>query len=244
MSLKSELHDRLWNAFQRWHALRESGVTHRDLKMRGIRECGDPNRFTRPLIFCGNTLRTYEKVLRDFIDFAQRDHGATRLEDIGKKEFRAYMDRGIAQGLAVKTLSLYRSALAKFGSAVTRQTESFAALSEKYGWKIRQLAKLGQLPGPARMPGLIAFAQLPRPPGQHVVVDPLAAAERRPGQSALPLARKNPPPVLLSLSARRRRVVTDTRRRRLIRHRDPPSLWRILGCPATRRQMVFAGRLR
>jgi len=150
MSMKQDLHDRLWNAFQRWQELRQSSVTKHDLKMRGIRECGDPNRHTRNLIFCGNTLRTYERVLRDFVDYAQRERGATRLVDIGKKEFRAYMDRAIAQGLAVKTLNLYRSALAKFGSAVTRQTESFAALSEKYGWKIRQLAKLGQLTGPTR----------------------------------------------------------------------------------------------
>ncbi len=150
MSMKTELHDRLWRAFERWHALRETGVTKRDLKMQGIREAADPNRHTRNLLFSGNTLRTYERVLRDFVDFAQREHGACRLEDIGKKEFRAFMDRAIAQGLAVKTLNLYRSALAKFGSAVTRQTESFAALSEKYGWKIRQLAKLGRLAGPTR----------------------------------------------------------------------------------------------
>jgi hypothetical protein len=150
MSLKQELHDRLWGAFQRWLDLRQTAVTKRDIKMRGHRECGDPNRYTRNLIFCGNTLRTYERVLRDFVEFAQREHGATRLADIGKKEFRAYMDRAIAQGLAVKTLNLYRSALAKFGSAVTGQTQSFAALSEKYGWKIRQLAKLGRLATPTR----------------------------------------------------------------------------------------------
>jgi hypothetical protein len=150
MSMKQDLHDRLWQAFQRWHALRQTGLGKRDLKVQGIRESGDPNGLTRPLIFTGNTMRSYERVLREFVDFAQREHGATRLEEIGKKEFRAYMDRAIAQGLAVRTLNLYRSALAKFGSAVTRQTESFASLSEKYGWKIRQLAKLGQLPGPTR----------------------------------------------------------------------------------------------
>jgi hypothetical protein len=33
---------------------------------------------------------------------------------------------------------------------VTGQTQSFAALSEKYGWKIRQLAKLGKLATPTR----------------------------------------------------------------------------------------------
>jgi len=148
-SLRQDVHDRLRGAFERWQAIRGT-TTKFELKMRGLREHQDPQYFLRPLIFSGNTLRTYEKVLRDFVDFAQREHGATRLEDIGKKEFRAFMDLGIAQGLSVKTLNLRRSALAKFGSAVTRQTESFAALSQKYGWKIRQLARLGQLPGPTR----------------------------------------------------------------------------------------------
>jgi len=150
MSMKQELHDRLRAAFDRWLALQRTGVSKFDLKARGMRDHQDPNYFLRPLIFTRCTMTTYEKVLRDFVDFAQREHGATRLEDIGKKEFRAFMDRGIEQGLAVKTLNLYRSALAKFGSAVTRQTDSYAALSQKYGWKIRELAKLGQLPRPTR----------------------------------------------------------------------------------------------
>jgi hypothetical protein len=150
MSMKTDWHDRLWGVFQRWLELRQTGITKRDIKLRGLRECGDPNRHTRNLIFAGNTLRTYERVLRDFVEFARLEHGATRLEDIGKKEFRAYMDRAIARGLAVETLNLYRSALAKSGSAVTGQTQSFAALSEKYGWKIRQLARLGKLATPTR----------------------------------------------------------------------------------------------
>jgi hypothetical protein len=150
MSLKLDVHDRLWQTFQRWMDLRQTGITKREIKLRGLRECRDPNRYTRNLIFSGNTLRTYERVLRDFVEFARIEHGATRLEDIGKKEFRAYMDRAINQGLAFKTLNLYRSALAKFGSAVTGQTQSFAALSEKYGWKIRKLAKLGRLATPTR----------------------------------------------------------------------------------------------
>jgi hypothetical protein len=150
MSLRQELHDRLRASFDRCLALQRTGVSKFDLKVRGMREHQDPDYFLRPLIFSGNTLRTYEKVLRDFVDFAGREHGATRLEDIGKKEFRAFMDRGIDRGLAQKTLNLHRSALAKFGSAVTRQTESFAALSEKYGWKIRELARLGRIPGPTR----------------------------------------------------------------------------------------------
>lgn len=148
-NLKQDVHDRLWRAFQRWEGLRQTGVSKHDLKMQGIREAGDPNRHTRDLLFTGCTLRSYEGVLKDFVEFAQGLHPVARLEDIGKKDFRAYMDRAIQQGLAVKTLNRYRSALAKFG-ALTGQTRSFAALSEKYGWKIRGLAKAGELPTPTR----------------------------------------------------------------------------------------------
>jgi hypothetical protein len=148
-NLKQDVHDRLWRAFQRWEGLRQTGVSKHDLKMQGIREAGDPNLHTRGLIFTGCTLRSYEGVLKDFVEFALSLHPVARLEDIGKKDFRAYMDRGIEQGLAVKTLSRYRSALAKFG-ALTGQTRSFAAFSEKYGWQIRGLAKVGALPSPTR----------------------------------------------------------------------------------------------
>jgi hypothetical protein len=148
-NLKQDVHDRLWRAFQRWEGLRQTGVSKHDLKMQGIREAGDPNRHMRDLLFTGCTLRSYEGVLKDFVEFAQSLHPVTRLEDIGKKDFRAYMDRAIEKGLAVKTLNRYRSALAKFG-ALTGQTRSFAALSEKYGWKIRGLARAGELPTPSR----------------------------------------------------------------------------------------------
>ena len=148
-NLKQQVHDRLWRGFQRWEELRETGVTKHDLKMRGIRESGDPNQYTRGILFTGNTLRSYEGVLKNLVEFAQTEHGVTRLEDIGKREFRGFMDQAIAQGLAVKTLNRYRSALAKFG-ALTGQTQSFAALSQKYGWKIRSLAAVGQLPTPTR----------------------------------------------------------------------------------------------
>lgn len=149
MSLRQEIHDRLWSAFQRWQGLRLAGETKRELKLRGLRECGDPNRYTRDLLFTGNTLRSYEAVLKDFVDHAVREHGARRLEDIGKQPFRSYMDRAIERGLAVKTLHRYRSALAKFG-ALTGQTKSFAALSEKYGWRIRELGRAGALAAPTR----------------------------------------------------------------------------------------------
>lgn len=149
MSLKQDVHDRLWQAFRRWEEMRQTGVSKHDLKMHGLRECGDPNQFTRSLIFTGNTLRSYEAPLKDFVEFARAERGASRLEDIGKNEFREFMDRAISRGLAVKTLNRYRSALAKFG-ALTGQSQSFAKLSRKYGWKIRALGREGQLPSPTR----------------------------------------------------------------------------------------------
>jgi hypothetical protein len=150
MSLNQELHDRLWRAFQRWEALRRTGVTKHELKVRGIRESGDPNQLLRNIIFTGNTLRSYEGVLKAFVEHAQLQHGARRLEDAGKKALRTFMDRAIAQGLAVKTLSRYRSALAKFG-ALTGQTAAFVGICERYGARIRELQKSGQLAGPMRM---------------------------------------------------------------------------------------------
>ncbi len=149
MGMKQDVHDRLWQAFQRWQSKREAGETKHELKTRGLRECGDPNRHARDLIFSGATLRSYEGVLKDFVEHAQTEHGAKCLEDVGKKDFRSYMDRAIERGLAVKTLNRFRSALAKFG-ALTGQTESFAALSDKYGGKIRSLARTGELRGPTR----------------------------------------------------------------------------------------------
>ena len=148
--MNQDVHDRLWRAFQRWEELRKAGTTTKhELKMRGLRETGDPNQFTRNLLFTGNTLRSYEGVLKEFVDHAQREHGARRLEDAGKKALRSFMDRAIAQGLAVKTLNRYRSALAKFG-ALTGQTAAFVGICNRYGWKIRELQKAGQLAGPAR----------------------------------------------------------------------------------------------
>lgn len=148
-AMKQDVHDRLWGAQQRWFALREQGQTKHGLKMQGIRECGDPNRCTRNLIFAGSTRLTYERTLKEFAEYAHREHGAARLVDVGKKEFRAFMDRAIAEGRATKTLNLYRSAIAKLG-ALTGQTESFAAISKKYGEKIRELKRAGVLQGPAR----------------------------------------------------------------------------------------------
>lgn len=146
MSLRGELHDRLWRAYVRWHEMREQGATKHDLKMQGLREYGDVNRYTRNVIFTANTLHTYDRILGRFLESCPQ---AQRLEDTGKREFKAFMDRAITAGLSAKTLKTMSSALAKFG-ALTGRTKSFAALSEKYGEKIRALVRTGVIAGPSR----------------------------------------------------------------------------------------------
>jgi hypothetical protein len=148
-AMKRDLHDRLWNAQQRWFALRAEGDTKRELKLRGIRECGDPNRYTRGLIFAGSTRITYERMLKGFVEFAHREHGCRSLADIDERVVRDFMDRAIAQGLAAKTLHVYRSALAKLG-ALTGRSASAAAQSVKYGRVIRELVRADVLRGPSR----------------------------------------------------------------------------------------------
>lgn len=148
-AMKQGVHDRLWGAQQRWFALRAQGETKRALKMRGLRECADPNCYTRNLIFAGSTRLSYERILKDFVEFAHQEHGCQQLEDIGKQEFRAFMDRGIEHGLAAKTLHQHRSALSKL-AALTGRTESGVALSKRYGQKIRELVRTGALKGPSR----------------------------------------------------------------------------------------------
>lgn len=63
-ALKHILHARLWNAQHRWFALRAQGMTKRQPKLKGIRECGDPNRYTRNLVFARSTRRFYEEILK------------------------------------------------------------------------------------------------------------------------------------------------------------------------------------
>ena len=150
MSLKQEVHNKLWQAFQRWEDLRRTGVDKRELKMRGIREAGDPNKYTRNLIISGETLRTYDDTLKKFVEMAAKEHGITRLSDIGRAQFRAFMDKGIAEGRGILTLNRERSALAKLGALIGK-TESFKALPRKYGARIRELGRAGALPLPTRM---------------------------------------------------------------------------------------------
>jgi hypothetical protein len=146
--LRQEVHDRLRGAFERWQALRGT-TTKFELKMRGLKEHQDPQYFLRPLIFTGETLRSYDAVLKEFVCFAEREFGITRLDEVDKREFRAFMERGIEQGLAAKTLHRWRSALAK-GFALVGKAASGAALSRKYGAKIRALVRNGVIAGPGR----------------------------------------------------------------------------------------------
>ncbi len=149
IGLRQEIHDRLWGAFQRWQELRATGITKRDLKLRGLREAHDPNRYTRPLLFARETARSYEGVLKDFVEMAEREFGITRLDDLGKREFRAFMDRAIERGLSAKTLQRMSSALVKGGCLIGRSA-SYIALGERYARKIRELLASGVIDGPDR----------------------------------------------------------------------------------------------
>lgn len=148
--LKAELHDRLWNAQQKWFALREDAkVTKHELKIAGIREAGDPNRLLRSIIFTGRTRMTYEQILKGFVEFVHARFGVERLDGIDGRHARAFLDDGIARGLAAKTLHTQRSAIAKL-FALVGKTESGAALSRKYGERIRALVAESKLQGPRR----------------------------------------------------------------------------------------------
>lgn len=49
--MKSDMHDRLWDAQQRWFAMRGVGRTKHEVKIAGVKEFGDQNHYMRPLIF-------------------------------------------------------------------------------------------------------------------------------------------------------------------------------------------------
>lgn len=141
--MKKAMHDRLWNAQERWLALRAEGQTKRGLKIQGIREAGDPNLHTRNLLFTGSTKRAVEETLKSFLEFAHERFGVQRLEDLGKCEFRAFIEDGIARGLAPTTLEARLSHLAKAG-ALLGKSESFGALARRLS---------ADLPRPTATPG-------------------------------------------------------------------------------------------
>ncbi len=149
-AMKKDLHDRLWNAQQRWFALRAEGETKHDLKLRGLRERGDPNRFTRNLLFTGATKRSVEETLKSFVEFAHERFGAQRLEDLGKNEFKAFIEDGIARGLAASTLEARCSHLSKLGALIGR-SEQYFALARRYAGRIRELGRTRALAGPGRV---------------------------------------------------------------------------------------------
>ncbi len=148
--MKQAMHDRLWNAHQRWLAMREAGsATKRELKLRGLREHGDANRYIRNLIFAGSTKRSVEETVKSFIEFAHEKFGVERLEDLGRREFNAFIEDGVARGLAASTLETRCSHLAKAGALLGR-TASFATLSRCWARRIRAMAKTGELRPPER----------------------------------------------------------------------------------------------
>jgi site-specific recombinase XerC len=117
--------------------------------MQGIRERGDMFFATRAILFTGATRLAYEQELKRFIDYSHNKRGKTENSQIDKKDFRSYMEARIAQGGAKAVMNKIRAAIVKFG-ALYGKWESFHALSKKLGEKIRELARAGQLRGPAR----------------------------------------------------------------------------------------------
>src|SRR5262245_21566937 len=146
-NMKTELHQQLWAAQQRWFGLKEGGATKHDLKVQGLREHGDMYHETRRLIFTGNTRVSYERALKDFVGFCH-DRGIERNADITKREMRAYMEHLMDRGRSESYLDKVRSACVKFGSLYGKY-ESFHAMSEKMGEKIRDLVEEGVIAGPA-----------------------------------------------------------------------------------------------
>lgn len=147
--MKDEMHSHLWRAQQRWFDLKAHGATKHALKMEGLRTRGDMFYATRALIFTGTTRVAYERELKRFLDWAYHVRGIRENYDVTKKDFRAYIETLIGRGLAAKELGKVKSALVKFG-ALYGKYESFHAMSQKMGKKIREFVRTGQLAGPER----------------------------------------------------------------------------------------------
>jgi len=147
--MKADLHDRLWKAQERWFAMRAEGWTKHQVKMAGVKEFGDQNHYMRAVLFAGRSRVTYERVLKSFIEFTHSRFEVQRLDDLDTRHAKAFLDDAIQRGLAAKTLHGYRSALSK-AFALIGKTASGAALSRKYGEKIRGLVRAGVTTGPQR----------------------------------------------------------------------------------------------
>ncbi len=146
---KSELHDALWHAQQRWFQLRAQGYTKHELKVVGLRNAGDPNLMTRDLIFAGRTRLTYERDLKLFVTYVHQEHGVQHLRDVTAEHARGYLDRTIDDRWAAKSIHKLRSELSKLGVLIGK-AESMVALSKEYGAIIRGLTGAGVLAGPTR----------------------------------------------------------------------------------------------
>ncbi len=147
--MKQELHQRLWAAQERWFGWKARGESKRGLKLEGLRENGDLFARTKFVLFTGATRLAYERELKRFVEFAHAVRGKKENREIDTKDFRAYMEQLLSKGSTAKHLSKVKSAIVKFGVLYGRG-ESFAALSRKWGKRIRELVKSGHLAPPAR----------------------------------------------------------------------------------------------
>jgi hypothetical protein len=147
--MKKDVHQRLWDAQQKWFKLKDEGWTKHELKMEGIREKGDMFYGIRDIIFMGSTRVTYEQELRKYVDFAHKVRGKEQNFRINNNDFRAYLNARVAAGDSKKELDKVRAACVKFGALYGRW-EEYHATSIKFGEKIRELSRDGLLRGPER----------------------------------------------------------------------------------------------
>lgn len=147
--MKGEMHARLWQAQQRWFAMKEQGVTKHQLKLQGLRERSDMFHATRAILFTGSTRVAYEQELNRFLEYAYQVRGKSDNSEIDKRDFRAYMEARIGRGGARTELNKIRSAIVKL-MACYGKYESAHAMSIKMGEKIREATRDGRLQGPER----------------------------------------------------------------------------------------------
>lgn len=147
--MKEELHQRLWAAQERWFEWKAKGETKRGLKLQGVREFGDMFARTRYVLFTGATRAAYERELKRFLDFAHDVRGRRDNRQIDRKDFKAYMEDRIAASAAASELNKVKSAIVKLGTLYGK-AESFMSVSRKFGARIREMKRAGQLQPPAR----------------------------------------------------------------------------------------------
>ena len=139
MNMREDIHRRLWGAYWRWRSLRDKGITRFDLKVRGLHQHGNPNKTTAHLIFMHGKLPLYEAVVREFDRFSTQDARVHGIQDMRKKQFKAFMNDAIARIVPPEKLMFYCEALQKW-RALTGQTDSFAGIAKYFRKKIRRIA--------------------------------------------------------------------------------------------------------